>query len=88
MNPVYVIIGTLIICLPLIFLTISCKCNEAFAASQGGAQVQLKAGKVYSEEEMSELLKYQKHAVVRDIVSLTEPESKGGPYPANQMIKF
>jgi hypothetical protein len=46
------------------------------------------AGKVYSEDEMEEMLKYQKRAVVRDIVDLTEPESQPGPYPANGLIRM
>lgn len=60
--------------------------KEGFGASQGGAQVQLAAGRVYSEDQLAELMRYQKRAVVRDILDMTEPESKQGPYPANQLV--
>lgn len=85
-----VIIGLILIFIPsiLLFMFFYYERNEPFAASQGGAQVQLMAGKVYSEDEMEQMLKYQKRAVVRDIVDLTEPESKPGPYPANGFIRM
>jgi hypothetical protein len=85
-----IIIGLLLIFIPSLLLSMFYyyEMNEPFAASQGGAQIQLMAGKVYSEDEMEELLKYQKKAVVRDIVDLTEPESMPGPYPANGLIRM
>ena len=85
-----VIIGLILIFIPsiLLFMFSYYERKEPFAASQGGALVQLMAGKVYSEDEMEEMLKYQKKAVVRDIVYLTEPESKPGPYPANGLIRM
>jgi len=84
------VLGLILIFIPAVFLTIFYyyEQNEPFAASQGGAQIQLMAGKVYSEDEMETMLKYQKRAVVRDIVDLTEPESQGGPYPANGLIRM
>lgn len=85
-----IFIGLILIFIPAILLSMFYyyQMNEPFAASQGGAQIQLMAGKVYSEDEMEEMLKYQKKAVVRDIIDLTEPETQGGPYPANGFIRM
>jgi len=84
------IIGLILIFTPLLLLVAFYlyQTKEPFAASQGGAQIQLAAGRVYSEEDMVDLLKQQKRTVVRDIIDLTEPESKPGPYPANGLIGF
>ena len=86
-----IILGIFLIFIPLIALVslyFYQIIKEPFAASQGGAQIQLAAGRVYSEDDMAELLKYQKRTVVRDIIDLTEPESRPGPYPANQLIRI
>jgi flagellar basal body-associated protein FliL len=56
--------------------------KEDFAASQGGALVQLATSHVASEEEMEENLKAEKQQTVRDILNMTEPESFPGPRPA------
>jgi hypothetical protein len=85
-----IIIGLVLIFIPtiLLFMFYYYEINEPFAASQGGALIQLMAGKVYSENEMEEMLKYQKKAVVKDILGLTEPDSQSGPYPANGLIRM
>jgi hypothetical protein len=47
---------------------------EDFAASQGGAQVQLASSHVASEEEVAANLEIQKRQVVRDIINMTESD--------------
>ena len=41
-----------------------------------------------NREKETVLLYDQKKAVVRDIIDLTEPETQGGPYPANGFIRM
>jgi len=81
----YVVLGFLLVCAPIFILSLHYyNRKEPFAASQGGALQQLMAGHVASEEEIQELMKYNKRQVVQDITRLTEPESGPGPYPANR----
>lgn len=56
--------------------------TEHFAASQGGALVQLATSHVASEEEVAENLRQEKRQVVGDILNMTEPENGPGPRPA------
>jgi hypothetical protein len=55
---------------------------EHFAASQGGALIQLATSHVASEEEVAENLRQEKRQVVGDILNMTEPEKGPGPRPA------
>ena len=66
------------ICLLMIVI----RTTENFAASQGGALIQLMAGHVGSEEEMAQQCQMNKRIVVRDILNMTEPEGLPGPLPA------
>jgi len=56
--------------------------KEPFAASQGGALIQLATSHVASEEEVLANLEYEKRQVTRDILKMTEPERSSGPFPA------
>lgn len=82
----YIVLGLLIVLAPVIILALHNhnRTREPFAASQGGAQQQLMAGHVASEEEIRQMMEYNKKRVVHDIVSMTEPESRPGPYPAGK----
>jgi len=87
----YTVIGLLIVLSPLIILAIHYRnrlndqaSKEAFAASQGGALIQLMTSHVASEEEVARNLEQNKRQVVHDIINLTEPESIPGPQPAIQ----
>jgi len=82
----YTVLGFLLVCAPILILSLDYynRRKEPFAASQGGALQQLMAGHVASEDEIRELMAYQKRQVVQDITKLTEPESGPGPYPANR----
>lgn len=85
MKTKYVVLGFLLVLAPILILSIHFyNRKEPFAASQGGALQQLMAGHVASEDEVRELMAYQKRQVVHDITKLTEPESGPGPYPANR----
>ena len=53
--------------------------REAFAASQGGALVQLMSSHVASEEEVRANMEYEKRRVAQDIRDMTEPDSRRGP---------
>jgi hypothetical protein len=55
---------------------------EHFAASQGGALIQLATSHVASEAEVAENLRQEKRQVVGDILNMTEPEKGPGPRPA------
>ena len=68
------------VCLMLILVHINDV--ENFAASQGGALIQLMSSHVASEEEMAQMREINKRMVVRDIINMTEPESLPGPSPA------
>jgi predicted membrane protein len=68
------------VCLMLILVHINDV--ENFAASQGGALIQLMSSHVASEEEMAQMREINKRMVVRDIINMTEPESLPGPLPA------
>ena len=57
------------------------KLKEHFGSSQGGALIQLMAGRVSSEHEVAMEREYNKRRVAEDIIGMTEPERK--PYPAN-----
>lgn len=50
--------------------------REAFAASQGGALVQLMSSHVASEEEVRANMEYEKRRVAQDIRDMTEPDSR------------
>lgn len=82
----YVAVALLIVLAPVIILALhyNNRRSEPFAASQGGALQQLMAGHVASEEEIREMMEYNKKRVVHDIISMTEPESRPGPYPAGK----
>jgi hypothetical protein len=82
----YTAVGLLIVLAPVIILALhyNNRRNEPFAASAGGAQQQLMAGHVASENEIREMMEYNKKRVVHDIISMTEPESRPGPYPAGK----
>lgn len=66
----------------LIMILIHAKNVENFAASQGGALIQLMSSHVASEEEVAENIERNKRIVVRDIINMTEPERMPGPLPA------
>lgn len=51
---------------------------EDFAASQGGALVQLASSHVASEEEVATNMEREKRQVARDIINMTEPDSAPG----------
>jgi hypothetical protein len=53
---------------------------EYFAASQGGALIQLAAGHVASEAEVAANFEYQKRQIAKDIQDMTEPSTR--PFPA------
>ena len=55
---------------------------EDFAASQGGAFIQLATSKVPTEAEAAADYEYEKRLTIRDILSMTEPELYPGPKPA------
>jgi ABC-type iron transport system FetAB permease component len=82
----YIVLSFLLVLAPIFILSLHYynRTKEPFAASQGGALQQLMAGHVASEEEIKEIMAYQKRQVVQDITKLTEPESGPGPYPANR----
>jgi hypothetical protein len=81
----YTVVGLLIVTLPLLLLSLKInQTREAFAASQGGAQVQLAASRVMSEEEMHMYHEQNKRQVTQDILDMTEPESYPGPQPGNR----
>ena len=73
-------LGLSVLC--LILLLVHVKRVEHFAASQGGALIQLMSSHVASEEEMAENVERNKRIVVRDILNMTEPERWIGPLPA------
>jgi len=83
----YTVVGLCIVLAPVLILALHLynTKKENFAASQGGAQIQLIAGHVASEQEIAEMVKYQKRQVVKDLLNLTEPERYPGPYPSNQL---
>ena len=56
---------------------------EEFAASQGGALVQLASSRVLSENEVAANLEIEKRQVARDILNMTEPEYTPGPLPGS-----
>jgi hypothetical protein len=56
---------------------------EDFAASQGGALIQLATSHVASEEEVAENLEREKRQVTNDIINMTEPEVFPGPRPGS-----
>jgi hypothetical protein len=80
----YIVISLLIVLAPVVLLALHNynRNREPFAASAGGALQQLNAGHVASEAEIHEMMEYNKKRVVHDIISMTEPESRPGPYPA------
>jgi len=82
----YIVVGLLIVLAPVLILALHNynRTREPFAASAGGAQQQLMAGHVASEDEIRQMMEYNKKRVVHDIVSMTEPESRPGPYPAGK----
>jgi hypothetical protein len=85
----YTAIGLLIVTMPLFLLALKIKeTRERFAASQGGAQQQLAAGRVLSEDQVREYSEANKRQVVADILNLTEPEGRPGPQPAGQIYKM
>lgn len=63
------------------FLNVAAPTAEDFAASQGGAQVQIVTSHVASEEEVMANLINEKRQVTKDILSMTEPELFPGPKP-------
>lgn len=81
MDPdILLFLGLSVLC--LIMILVHAKNVEHFAASQGGALVQLMSSHVASEEEVAENMLRNKRTVVRDIINMTEPESMPGPLPA------
>ena len=79
-NNIYIFIVFLIL-IPVSTILAYLAKKEYFAASQGGAQIQLATSHVYSEDEMRENLEYQKKQVTQDIYKMTEPELFSGPKP-------
>ena len=86
MKSIYIAVGLSIVLAPVIILALHNynRTKVPFAASQGGALQQLMAGHVASEAEIREMMEYNKKRVVHDIVSMTEPETRPGPYPASR----
>lgn len=66
------------------FLNVVAPSAEDFAASQGGAQIQLVTSHVASEEEVAANLEYEKRQVTHDILTMTEPELFPGPKPGSK----
>jgi hypothetical protein len=80
----YTVICLLIVTLPLLFLALKIKgLREEFAASQGGALVQLMASRVMSEDELREYQEKNKRQVTQDILGMTEPDGRPGPQPSS-----
>ena len=82
----YIVVGLLIVLAPVLILALHNynRTKEPFAARAGGAHQQLMAGHVASEDEIRKMIEYNKKQVVHDIVSMTEPESRPGPYPVGK----
>jgi len=81
MDPdILLFLGLSVLC--LIMILVHVKNVEHFAASQGGALIQLMSSHVASEEEVAENMRRNKRIVVRDILNMTEPERMPGPLPA------
>jgi len=76
----YAVVAVLIVLSPLLIIALHYHNHiEQFAASQGGALVQLMSSHVASEQEVAENLEWQKRQVTKDIMHMTEPESNPGP---------
>ena len=76
----WAVVAVLIVLSPLFIIALHYHNQlEQFAASQGGALVQLMSSHVASEQEVADNLEWQKRQVVKDIKNMTESESNPGP---------
>ena len=92
----YSVIALLIVLFPLLILSLHYSNRQSedkmsgqreptaedFAASQGGAFIQLATSKVPTEAEAAANYEYEKRQTIHDILNMTEPELYPGPKPA------